>query len=57
MAKNLYYVYVSSNQEFGLEDYAVPNRTHMISLIPTGFTTGGEGLTVSDDNWFWQPPK
>ena len=58
MAKNLYYVYVSINQEYGLEDYAVPNTTHMVSLMPTGFTSDhAHGLAVNDDNWFWQPPQ
>lgn len=58
MAKNLYYLIVSANQEYGLEDHAVPNATHMVSLVPTGFSSSHtQGLVVSDDTWFWQAPQ
>lgn len=57
MTKNLYYVSVSTNQEFGVEDPAVPNRPHFVDLMPTGFTDGSRHLIVNDDEWFWQAPK
>ena len=58
MAKNLYYLIVSANQEYGLEDHAVPNAAHMICLVPTGFSSSHtQGLVVSDDAWFWQGPQ
>ena len=58
MAKNLYYLIVSANQEYGLEDHAVPNAAHMICLVPTGFSSSHtQGLVVNDDAWFWQGPQ
>ena len=57
MAKNLYYVVVSANQEFGLEDSAIPNHAHFVNLMPTGFTLdNAHGRIVNDDAWFWQAP-
>ncbi|MBR5745139.1 MAG: transglutaminase domain-containing protein, partial [Muribaculaceae bacterium] len=57
MTKNLYYVSVSTNQEFGVEDPAVPGHPHFVDLMPTGFTVGNHHLIVNDDEWFWQAPK
>lgn len=56
MTKNLYYISVSTNNEFGVEDPALPNYPHQIDLMPTGFTIGRHS-EVNDDEWFWQPPK
>lgn len=58
MAKNLYYVYVTANQEYGIEDPGVDNKATFVALTPHGFTPDHfDGLTVSDDQWFWQAPK
>ena len=59
MAKNLYYVIVSLNQEFGLEDSAISNKPHDVKLLPPGYTPdrdSRDGLTTCDDQWFWQAP-
>ena len=61
MAKNLYYLIVSHNQEFGLEDRAIPNQAHDVVLLPTGYTPDyahyADDLLTNDDAWFWQAPK
>lgn len=61
MAKNLYYLIVSLNQEFGLEDRAIPNQAHDVVLLPTGYTPDyahyADDLLTNDDAWFWQAPK
>lgn len=60
MAKNLYYVVVSLNQEFGVEDKAIPNQSHDVQLLPPGYTPDRnphKGFTTNDDQWFWQAPQ
>ena len=58
MAKNLYYVEVSTNQEVGMEDPAIHTRPNFVSLMPTGFSLPEyRRLTVNDDKWFWQAPQ
>lgn len=61
MAKNLYYLVVSLNQEFGLEDHGIPNQTHDVVLLPTGYMPDyapyADDILTNDDSWFWQAPQ
>jgi len=61
MAKNLYYLVASTNQEFGLEDRGIPNSPHDAVLLPAGYTPDYDNyrnaLITNDDSWFWQAPR